>query len=184
MPPPRAPPRRLPLPEHLVSGACSVTVRDGDGDVARSEETETDDDTPATEAPAGPLDAVGAIEAALAHAPGAVVEVDAEPRRWEVTVLRENGTGVELYIDAASGEVTRERDARLSRVQSTAPKVTAAEAIGIALGNTPGQIIELDLDTERGAVVWELLVRADAGGRFEIYVDATTGEVLKVERDT
>jgi uncharacterized membrane protein YkoI len=148
------------------------------------EETETDDDTPATEAPAGPLDAVGAIEAALAHAPGAVVEVDAEPRRWEVTVLRENGTGVELYIDAASGEVTRERDARLSRVQSTAPKVTAAEAIGIALGNTPGQIIELDLDTERGAVVWELLVRADAGGRFEIYVDATTGEVLKVERDT
>ena len=125
-----------------------------------------------------------AIEAALAHAPGAVVEVDAEPRRWEVTVLRENGTGVELYIDAASGEVTRERDARLSRVQSTAPKVTAAEAIGIALGNTPGQIIELDLDTERGAVVWELLVRADAGGRFEIYVDATTGEVLKVERDT
>ena len=148
------------------------------------EETETDDDTPATEAPAGPLDAVGAIEAALAHAPGAVVEVDAEPRRWEVTVLRENGTGVELYIDAASGEVTRERDARLSRVQSTAPKVTAAEAIGIALGNTPGQIIELDLDTERGAVVWEVLVRADAGGRFEIYVDATTGEVLKVERDT
>ena len=99
-------------------------------------------------------------------------------------MLRENGTGVELYIDAASGEVTRERDARLSRVQSTAPKVTAAEAIGIALGNTPGQIIELDLDTERGAVVWELLVRADAGGRFEIYVDATTGEVLKVERDT
>ncbi len=46
------------------------------------------------------------------------------------------------------------------------------------------EIIELDLDTERGTVVWELLVRADAGGRFEIYVDATTGEVLKVERDT
>ena len=83
------------------------------------EETETDDDTPATEAPAGPLDAVGAIEAALAHAPGAVVEVDAEPRRWEVTVLRENGTGVELYIDAASGEVTH---ARIARQISSRPR--------------------------------------------------------------
>ncbi len=99
-------------------------------------------------------------------------------------MLREDGTGVELYVDAETGEITRERDTQLRGVQATAPKVTATEAIGIALGNTPGGIIELDLDTERGAVVWEVLVRADAGGRFEIYVDATTGAVVKVERDT
>ena len=151
---------------------------------AAPEESPSADDTPATEAPEGRLDAARAIEAALAHTPGAVVELDADRRAWEVTVLREDGTGVELYVDAETGEITRERDTQLRGVQATAPKVTATEAIGIALGNTPGGIIELDLDTERGAVVWEVLVRADAGGRFEIYVDATTGAVVKVERDT
>ncbi len=172
-PPPAAPTSSSPAPEPSETPSS-----------AAPEESAPEDDTPASEAPAGRLDAVGAIDAALAHTPGAVVELDAEPRTWEVTVLREDGTGVELYIDAESGDVTRERSARLSSVQTTAPKVTAADAIGIALGNTPGQVIELDLDTERGAVVWELLVRADAGGRFEIYVDATSGAVVKVERDT
>ena len=181
---PAASPSTTPPPTAPTTPVTTPSATETQASEAPAESTPAEDETPATEAPEGRLDAARAIEAALAHTPGAVVELDAERRTWEVTVLREDGTGVELYIDAASGEVTRERDARLSRVQSTAPKVTAAEAIGIALGNTPGQIIELDLDTERGAVVWELLVRADAGGRFEIYVDATTGEVLKVERDT
>ncbi|SHI34090.1 Uncharacterized membrane protein YkoI [Tessaracoccus bendigoensis DSM 12906] len=141
------------------------------------------DEASATAVPEGPLDATRAIEAALAHSPGAVVEIDAERRAWEVTVIREDGTGVELTIDAQSGEVTRTRDTRLSLTQSTAPQISATEAIGIALGNTPGEVIELDLDTERGTLVWEVLVRAEAGGRVEIYVDATTGEVLKVEVD-
>lgn len=142
------------------------------------------DDTPATQAPEGRLDAAGAIAAALAHTEGAVVELDASLRVWEVTVLRTDGSGVELTIDATSGEVTRERDKRLATVQRTAPQITAAEAIGIALAHTPGTIIELDLDTERGAVVWEVLVRADAGGRFELYIDAATGQVVKSERAT
>ena len=41
-----------------------------------------------------------------------------------------------------------------------------------------------DIEDIGYTVVWEVLVRADAGGRFEIYVDATTGAVVKVERDT
>ncbi|HMR49172.1 MAG TPA: PepSY domain-containing protein [Arachnia sp.] len=145
-------------------------------------EGEESEEPSATEAPEGPLDAAGAIAAALAHTPGAVVEVDAERSIWEVTVLREDGTGVELYIDATSGEVTRERDQRLSPTQRTAPTVTAAEAIDIALGAVPGTIIELDLGLERTTVVWEVLVRADAGGRMEVYVDAATGSVVKTER--
>lgn len=146
-------------------------------------EAEESEEPSATQAPDGPLDAAGAIAAALAHTPGAVVEVDAERSTWEVTVLREDGTGVELYIDATSGEVTRERDQRLSPTQRTAPTVTAAEAIDIALGAVPGTIIELDLGLDRTTVVWEVLVRADAGGRMEVYVDAATGSVLKTERD-
>ncbi len=155
-----------------------------DSSTATAEDDDDENTTPATQAPEGRLDAAGAIAAALAHTPGAVVEVDADLRVWEVTVLRADGTGVELYIDATSGEITRQRDKRLTTVQRTAPQVTAAEAIGLALAHTPGTIIELDLDTHRGAVVWEVLVRADAGGRFELYIDAATGQVVKSERAT
>lgn len=177
----------------LVSAGCSTVppstvtptvTPDAPAATAAAEDDDDEDTTDATEAPEGSLDAAGAIAAALAHTPGTVVEVDAHLRMWEVTVLRADGTGVELYIDATSGEIRRQRDKRLMTVQRTAPQVTATEAIGLALAHTPGTIIELDLDTHRGAVVWEVLVSADAGGRFELSIDATTGEVVKSERAT
>ena len=46
-----------------------------------------------------------------------------------------------------------------------------------------GSVVELDLGTERSVLVWEVLVSADSGGRYELYIDATTGEVVKQERD-
>ncbi len=43
-------------------------------------------------------------------------------------------------------------------------------------------IRELDLDTERGVVVWEILAR-EGRLQIEFYVDATTGSILKREID-
>jgi len=43
-------------------------------------------------------------------------------------------------------------------------------------------VIKIDLDREKGRVIWEAVVESSKG-RFEIYVDATTGEILKMERD-
>lgn len=143
---------------------------------------EADPPTGDDAAPDLPLLALGAVEVALAHTPGAVVELDREPTVWEVVVLAD-GDGVELYIDIDSGEVTRERARMLSPVQRTAPAVTAGEAIGIALTETPGELWELDLGTERGTTVWEAMVTAEAGGEWELYISAETGEILKVERD-
>lgn len=135
----------------------------------------------------GPLDASGAIDRALQLAPGAVVELGRGRERgadvWEVGVLREDASGIELYIDQQTGELVRESSLRLSSEQRTPPAITASDAVETALAAVPGSIVELDLGTERSTVVWEVLVAADAGGRFELYIDATTADILKQERD-
>jgi uncharacterized membrane protein YkoI len=146
-------------------------------------------DSTSTEAPAdatdvsGRLDALGAIDAALKHSPGAVVEMERATRLWEVTVLREDGSGTELYINVTTKEVIRESTAFLSPTQRQAPAVTAADAIGTAIDEIQGRVIALDLGTERGTVVWEVLVSAGIGGTFEVYIDAATGGIVKIERE-
>lgn len=134
-------------------------------------------------APELPLLALGAVEVALAHTPGAVVEVDHERNQWEVVILTEDGSGVELSIDIASGEVVREESESLSSEQTSAPTITASEAIEIALAEVPGELWDLDLDTENGIVVWEAEVTDEAGVNWEIYIDAETGAIVKVEQD-
>ena len=134
-------------------------------------------------APELPLLALGAVEVALAHTPGAVVEIDHERNQWEVVILTEDGTGIELSIDIASGEVLREESESLSPEQTSAPTITAREAIEIALGEVPGELWDLDLDTEQGIVVWEAELTDEAGVNWEIYIDAETGAIAKVEQD-
>ncbi|MDN5558739.1 MAG: PepSY domain-containing protein [Ruaniaceae bacterium] len=134
-------------------------------------------------APELPLLALGAVEVALAHTPGAVVEIDHERNQWEVVILTEDGTGIELSIDIASGEVLREESESLSPEQTSAPTITAREAIEIALGEVPGELWDLDLDTEQGIVVWEAELTDEAGVNWEIYIDAETGAIVKVEQD-
>ncbi len=140
--------------------------------------------TPTTDTPAGPADAQRAAEIALAAVPGAVVELEADSEGgaaiWEVGVLTLEGTGVEVYVSATTGEVVRKGDLRLDSEQTTPPAITAAEAMEIALAAEPGLISSVDLGTERGRVVWEIVV-ATTGGSYEFYIDAAAGDVLKQE---
>ncbi|QPN60207.1 PepSY domain-containing protein [Synechococcus sp. CBW1002] len=67
--------------------------------------------------------------------------------------------------------------------QAPAPAITMQQAINTATEAVPGgRVIEIDLDREKGRVIWEALVESSTG-RFEIYVDATTGQIVKKERD-
>lgn len=178
----------------LLLTACSPGGSSGDVPAASetpaspeaSDAPATEDDAPATEdGSEGTLNARAAAEAALRTVPGAIVEVELGRKgttiTWEVGVLAEDGSGVELYIDARSGEVLRQDTLSLDSEQRTAPAVTAAEAIDIALGAVPGRVTAADLGTERGQVVWEIDVIGTSGS-MELYIDATTGEVLKQER--
>ena len=62
--------------------------------------------------------------------------------------------------------------------------VSARQAIDIALSSVPGQIHELELEREDDIVAWEVeLVSSKDGKEYEILIDASSGEVIKVEME-
>jgi len=101
---------------------------------------------------------------------------------WEVLVRQADGTGIELYIAVDNGEVVAQDPSTVpAEARNAAPAITAQEAIGIALEAVPGAAVEVDLGTERGRTVWEVLVRGTGSGSVEFYIDAASGEILKQE---
>ena len=129
------------------------------------------------------VDAASALEAALDAKSGAyAVEVDEEDgRAWEVKLV-EDGKGVELTIDASTGEVTGEKSASLDAEQQEALSVTAADAIDAALAEKPGTLDSLDLDDDNGTVVWEATV-IDGTQEWDIVIDASSGDILRADQD-
>lgn len=138
----------------------------------------------AAQAPALPLDASGAITLAVEHKPGAaVVEIDSDDGLWEINLLASDGQGIELHVEVATGDVIHERETSLSSSQREAPGLTAREAVEIALAEKPGALESLDLDHDSGKLAWDAIVIATDGVEWELYLDAASGELLRIERD-
>lgn len=57
------------------------------------------------------------------------------------------------------------------------------DAMNIALAQVPGQVVKVELEHERGRQVWEVDIRAYNGIKYEVEVDAHSGQVLRVKRD-
>lgn len=55
--------------------------------------------------------------------------------------------------------------------------------IGLALAATPGELLEADLSTKGGSIVWDVEIRAEDGVRHELHIDAGTGEILRTAVD-
>jgi uncharacterized membrane protein YkoI len=62
-------------------------------------------------------------------------------------------------------------------------KVTEEEAIKIALEEVPGTVEKVELEDEDGTIVYEIEIRAEDGTEQEVEIDATTGDVVKVEAE-
>lgn len=179
-----------PSPSGVEETATATTA--GEPTDSTEEGTETSADETATTStdeaasPNLPLDALGAVDAALAHQAGVVVvelDLEEDDSLWEATVLADGGDGIGFYIDVTTGEVIRESRTALSSWQRTAPAITASEAIGIALQEKPGTLTDLDLDRDDGRVAWEAVIEADDAHEWDLYIDPQTGEILRVERD-
>jgi uncharacterized membrane protein YkoI len=52
-----------------------------------------------------------------------------------------------------------------------------------ALARIPGRVLEAELERKRGRWVYELKILDDQGRLFEVYLDASTGAILKQEGD-
>lgn len=142
---------------------------------------------PAEGAPSTPLDALGAMVVAERAIPaGTVVEVDLDDENgrqvWSVLVRDDSVMGRELYVDLNTGEVVRETQEALPvEAQGDLPPLTAQQGIEAALEAVEeSSVVAFDLGTENGSTVWAVLVTA-GGGLTEVYVDATSGAILKQE---
>lgn len=61
-------------------------------------------------------------------------------------------------------------------------RINSEMAIQIALRQVPGQVLRVELDYENGILVYEVYIRTTYG-IYEVNVDATTGQVLKIESE-
>ncbi len=60
-------------------------------------------------------------------------------------------------------------------------KISAVEAIDIALGLVKGKLFALELDEDDGYLIYEMIVIGANGAVKEIELDAGTGEIIEIE---
>lgn len=62
--------------------------------------------------------------------------------------------------------------------------ISIQDSIQIALNYIYGQVIKAELDRENGLLVYEVVIIDPQGRRYEIDVDAFTGNIVNAELDT
>ncbi|WP_344812572.1 PepSY domain-containing protein [Microlunatus aurantiacus] len=135
----------------------------------------------------GGLDALGAAKAAeTGLADSTVVELskdDDSGSSWEVLV-RVGGGGRELQVDQ-DGEITGNQAESLSAVQrGNLPDVTVADAVRAAEQRVSGgEVTDAELTRENQRTVWDVSVEVAGGDDYELWIDASSGKVVRSERD-
>ena len=133
------------------------------------------------------LDALGAVQAAeTGVADSTVVELskdDDSGSAWEAIVRIGDG-GRELRIDSG-GEITSNQPESLSSVQrGTLPDVTVSDAIKTAEKRvSDGEVTDAELTRENQRTVWDVSVEFAGDDDWELWIDASTGKVVREERD-
>jgi uncharacterized membrane protein YkoI len=62
-------------------------------------------------------------------------------------------------------------------------KITMVDAVEKALTKMKGKAVEAELEKEHGKTVYEVKIIDESGTTREIYVDAQSGNVVKIEKD-
>ncbi|NLL71929.1 MAG: PepSY domain-containing protein [Clostridiales bacterium] len=60
--------------------------------------------------------------------------------------------------------------------------ISLEEAIQIALQEVPGRAVKAELESKNGLLIYEVDIVSDYGD-YEVRVDASTGNVIRVEYD-
>lgn len=146
--------------------------------------------------PVAETDLRGAIQAALAHTSGHVLEAEREREGgkliYEVDIVHDSKI-TEVEIDAVTGKVTEaETDDVENRVKAfltsrkkldalKAAKVSLPDAVAKAEEETKAKALEAEFEREDGRYVYEIDLQA-GDERMEVTVDAETGAVQREKR--
>lgn len=88
-----------------------------------------------------------------------------------------------LFISAGLAIGHDGEDKNKESVQAMAAKVSMEEAIHTAKTKFPGRVVEAELESEDGALVYEVEIVSASGETQEIEIDAQTGSILDNERE-
>lgn len=61
-------------------------------------------------------------------------------------------------------------------------RISQQTAVGIALKQVPGEVVNVDLELENGILVYEVFILMPSG-LYEVKINADTGEVVEIEAD-
>ena len=70
-----------------------------------------------------------------------------------------------------------------AQTAATANGLSIEQVIEIALDEVPGEVQELEMETEDGFKVWEVEILAADGSSIEVEIDAQTGDVLEIDTE-
>ncbi|WP_339249331.1 PepSY domain-containing protein [Sporosarcina sp. FSL W8-0480] len=62
-------------------------------------------------------------------------------------------------------------------------RISMTQATEIALQRVPGEVIKAELEYDDGILLYEIEIRNAQGVKYEVKVDAVTGEVIRVKLD-
>lgn len=130
-----------------------------------------------------------AVDIALKQHDGTVTEVELEHEHgtavYELEVITKDAK-YKVDIDPDSGKVINDRkghDDPDDRAKAEEAKLSITEAIQIAEKEGNGKVTEIDLDRERGGLIYEAEVQASDGKEYDVEVDANTGDVIRKNED-
>lgn len=134
---------------------------------------------------------VAAAIAAAAVAGGTAVyliedAIDPDTSAQPAQAQSDSGTAAQPAATAQDTDRPTEDPAGANDEQSAAAStqpLDAAAAAQVALAEVPGTVVDTWPGTEAGRGVWYVDVRTANGAVLEVYVDATTGDVLDIEPD-
>jgi uncharacterized membrane protein YkoI len=123
--------------------------------------------------------------------PGVLLEVELERRQgrhiYEVEILDTAGQVWKLSFDARTGELLKEgredehdHARRLRRKGAIVSLETVADAVQRV---RPGELLEVELERERGRYVYEVEILDADGHVWELRFDARDGSLLKEEAE-
>lgn len=62
-------------------------------------------------------------------------------------------------------------------------RITMEEAMAVAVERVPGEIVKVELEHEKGVLVYEVDIVTAQGVKYEVIVDVNNGNVLSIEID-
>lgn len=99
----------------------------------------------------------------------------------------DNNAEVEIHIDAVTGEVGEVEELGGGSAKESEMfrqvKISIDDAERTALSRVAGSIVMLEIERERGKILYEFEIITPEGKEVMIHVDAASGEVENVEQD-